>query len=254
MARTDLDRRDMWQLSKIVGFLALVCLGITPVIAGDRALVEIIGYSESGRYFAFEEFGVQDGSGFAYSNTYLVDLDHDRWVVGTPVRRQSEDEAIPLRDLRAEARAEILPHLVDLEITRPTQSVAVIGDGARGVVADKLEFGVPGFGEPGAVNGQYSAFLKQFEAEAGTPCLEIFDSTAIGFSLSIEDFGVTRQVHRDRTLPRSRGCPLAYRIYGIYLPFQATDISRAVALISVFSHGFEGADRRFLAVPLAFTF
>ena len=64
--------------------------------AGDRALIDFIGYSDDARYFAFEEFGIQDGSGFAYSSVYVVDLATDSWVLGTPVKVKAEDEAAPL--------------------------------------------------------------------------------------------------------------------------------------------------------------
>ena len=54
-------------------------------LAGDRALIDLIGYSEDGRIFAFEEFGIQDGSGFPYSNIYVVDLPADKWAYGIAV-------------------------------------------------------------------------------------------------------------------------------------------------------------------------
>ncbi len=43
---------------------AAACAAV-PTLAGDRALIDVIGYSDDLRYLAFEEFGVQDGSGFA---------------------------------------------------------------------------------------------------------------------------------------------------------------------------------------------
>ena len=45
-----------------------------PALAGDRAVIDFIGYSADSRYFAFEEFGIQDGSGFPYSSIYIIDL------------------------------------------------------------------------------------------------------------------------------------------------------------------------------------
>ena len=41
--------------------------------AGDYADRTILGFSPDGSTFAFEEFGVQDGSGFAYANIYMID-------------------------------------------------------------------------------------------------------------------------------------------------------------------------------------
>ena len=70
-----------------VTVLLAASLGLAlPALAGDRALFQPIGFSADGRYFAFEEYGVQDGSGFPYSNTYILDLPADKWVNGTPVR------------------------------------------------------------------------------------------------------------------------------------------------------------------------
>ena len=41
--------------------------------AGDVAELEILGFSDDGGVFAFEEYGVQDGSGFPYANRYYID-------------------------------------------------------------------------------------------------------------------------------------------------------------------------------------
>ena len=54
--------------------------------AGDYADRTILGFSPDGGVFAFEEFGVGDGSGFPYATVYLIDTERDEWVPGTPVR------------------------------------------------------------------------------------------------------------------------------------------------------------------------
>ncbi|TIL61031.1 MAG: hypothetical protein E5Y89_28055, partial [Mesorhizobium sp.] len=38
--------------------------------AGDVAELEILGFSKDGGVFAFEEYGVQDGSGYPYASRY----------------------------------------------------------------------------------------------------------------------------------------------------------------------------------------
>lgn len=238
----------------IAVIFAAIFSWITPVFAGDRALVEVIGYSADERYFAFEEYGILDGSGSAYSNIYIVDLSEDRWVVGTPIQIQADDEGEGLHSIRARARALALPRFDDLEIYRPAQVAAFTGDGEPDNDGLSLSFGLPGVTDPNAITGKYDLSIEIYTAPASAPCLEWFADEARGFLLVIKDFGASREAHRDRTLPRSRGCPITYKITGVYLPFEATDISRSVALISVYSHGFEGANRRFVAVPLAFTF
>lgn len=220
-----------------------------PALAGDRALVDIIGYSEDARYFAFEEFGIQDGSGFAYSSIYVVDLSTDSWVVGTPIRQQADDEGVSLSQIRAEVQLQAAPQLDDFNIAVPAEYAALLGDGTPGSDGGSLRFGSPGYG-PGAVSGDYELRLTSFPTAAVAPCAEWFSVEPMGYQLIIADNGSERLIHRDGALPRSRGCPVTYRLYGVVLPFDAGSISHAVALISVYPGGFEGPDRRFIAVPL----
>jgi predicted secreted protein len=63
--------------------LILACTMATGVRAGDVAELAILGFSQSGGIFAFEEYGVQDGSGFPYANRYYIDTATDSYVKGT---------------------------------------------------------------------------------------------------------------------------------------------------------------------------
>ncbi|MGB3337309.1 MAG: DUF2259 domain-containing protein [Devosia sp.] len=231
--------------ASLIGILAL----ITPAVAGDRALIDIIGYSEDARYFAFEEFGIQDGSGFAYSSIYVVDLGTDSWVVGTPIRLQAEDETVSLSQIRAEVQLQASEDIKGLGIEVPAEFAALIGDGTPGTDALTLRFGSPAY-NPGDVSGDYELRLSSFATTAAAPCADWFSVDPMGYQLMIADKGSERLIHRDGALPRSRGCPVTYRLYGVVLPFNAGSISDAVALVSVYPGGFEGPDRRFIAVPL----
>jgi len=231
------------------GIAAVLGLAV-PALAGDRALQEVMGYSRDGRYFAFEEYGIADGSGLAYVNFYITDLDTDQWVVGTPIHMQAEDEKQSLFALRALVRAKASARMEDLMIDVPAQILALRGDGTVDVDGFHLRFGVPGY-SPDAISGEYTLSLEMFDASAALSCTDWMDTEAQGFALQLKNSSAAQIVHRDDTLPRSRGCPVTYRIFGVYLPYNAMEISRAVALISVFAHGFEGPDRRFVAVPLA---
>src|SRR5690606_36499067 len=201
------------------------------------------------RYFVFEEFGIQDGSGFAYSSVYVVDLSTDSWVVGTPIRVQAESEERSLADIRAEAADQAASHVEEFGITVPAETVALIGDGVPDVDATTLLFGAPGY-LPGMVSGAYTLSLTTFETQAASACMDWFGAPPKGYELRISDVGGERLVHRDAALPRSRGCPLDYRLYGVVMPFGAASLSHAVGIVSVYPGGFEGPDRRFLAVPL----
>lgn len=220
-----------------------------PAMAGDRALIDYVGFSPDFRYFAFEEFGIQDGSGFAYSNLYVVDLNTDSWVVGTPVRLQAESEETSLVDIRAAVADKATSHIESFSIEVPVEIAALIGDGVPDTDAASLNFGAPAYW-PGAVSGDYTLTLDTFDTAATSPCAEWFGVAPKGYELSIADSGTTRLIYRDGNLPRSRGCPTDYRIHSVVMPFQGTTLSNAVAIISVYPGGFEGPDRRFLAVPL----
>lgn len=59
-------------------------------------------------------------------------------------------------------------------------------------------------------------------------------------------------IHRDEVLPKSRGCVLDYRLYAVVIPGLDAPQGTGVAVVSTYPGGFEGPDRRFLAVPFAF--
>src|SRR4051812_27449066 len=86
----------------VASLLAIVALSL-PAMAADNALINMIGFSEDGAYFAFEQYGIQDGSGFAFSEIYVVDLVNDKWLSGTPVVVRAEDETATLAATRADA-------------------------------------------------------------------------------------------------------------------------------------------------------
>ena len=88
---------------------SLVAVSAGTTLAGDYADRTILGFSPDGRTFAFEEFGEQDGSGFAYANIYVIDTEHDAWVSGTPIRVMHENEDETLANVREEARQRAMP-------------------------------------------------------------------------------------------------------------------------------------------------
>ena len=74
--------------------LALPLLGVLdgPGLAADGAQSRAIGFSPDGKYFAFEQYGVQDGSGFEYADIFVIELASDTWVKGTPVKVMDREE------------------------------------------------------------------------------------------------------------------------------------------------------------------
>lgn len=235
--------------ASLFGFLILLA---APALAGDRALAEFLGFSGDAKYFAFEEYGYQDGSGFAYANIYVIDLEADRWVSGTPVRVRAEDENATLADIRIKARTEAGPTLLKIDITTPADIAVLIGDGEPDADAKTLAFGRPGYAA-GVVLDERQLSLETFPASSAEDCEGFFGTAPLGFELTLSGGDAPVTLHRDEgQLPQSRGCPLDYRLYAVILPGDYAPQDRGVAMVSVYPGGFEGPDRRFLAVPFAF--
>lgn len=240
VVRADMGRR--------AASLALAAaLFATPALAGDRALIDYLGYSDDGRYFAFEEFGLQDGSGFPFADLYVVDLQTDSWVSGTPVRIRIEDEGGRVADARDQAHDEAEAVLDQFGIAVAAHPLAVNGDGEVGVDWQALSFGRPGYGLGDALD-PVTLTLDTFPATSPQDCELYLGEPAVGFALRLDD----AEIYSDaNTLPNSRGCPMDYRLYAVVAPVDWTGAGGGrVAIISSYPFGFEGPDRRFLAVPL----
>jgi predicted secreted protein len=216
-----------------------------PALAGDRALIDFIGYSPDARYFAFEEYGVQDGSGFPYATIFVVDLAADKWAPGSPYRARLDNEDATVAAARMAAQELAAAKLTALDVSIPADLVALNGDGETGDDGHRLEFGRPGFGTD-APRDVRSLTLETFPANSPTPCESYVGEKGLGYALVLEG----EELHRDTALPQSRGCPLDYRIYGVVMPADWSGAEAAVAIIASYPFGFEGPDRRFLAVPL----
>jgi predicted secreted protein len=225
--------------------------GSIPATASDMALADFIGFSRDLRYFAFEEYGIEDGSGSAYSSIYVIDLKEDRWVSGTPYRDQAFEDPDALAATREKVREAARAKLVELGIDLPVQIAALSGDGMIGEAAAEMRFGFPAHNWPGATEGEYKLKLETFDLPVTPECLDDIGGPASGFALSLTTGGAAREIHRDTVLPQSRGCPMGYRLYAVLLPYWGGEATSGVAIVSSYPRGWEGPDRRFLAVPLA---
>ncbi len=237
------------RLAASFGFLVLAA---APALAGDAAQFTPLGFSLDGRYFAYEEFGVQDGSGFPFSNVFILDVAEDKWAGGSPFRAVIEDEKPGLAEARAEAAGQAAKAIADLAITEPAVIVAMNADGTPIEDRKSLVFGPLGFGldEP---NDSSTLTLTTFPSTSSVPCVEDYGfEPPVGFALTLKPFDRSEaEIHRDKAVPASRGCTVDYRLSAVVVPFNWTWHERQpVAMVSVYSHGFEGPDRRFIAVPI----
>ena len=242
-----LVRHKMLRLAALTALLAPA--GAVSATAGDMALADFIGFSDDARYFAFEEYGIADGSGSAYSWIYIVDLTEDRWAAGSPFHNEGLEDSQTLAETRAKAMDAARPKLADLAINKPPQIAALSGDGVIGD-ASTMRFGFPMLNAPGATSGDFLLRLETFDLPETADCNEQAGTGRMGFALTLKDGDATRELHRDNRLPQSRDCPEGYRLYAVVFPYGDSEIGHAVAIVAFYPRGWEGPDRRFLAVPL----
>jgi predicted secreted protein len=241
-----------WGIRVLLRLLgALVVLNVAAarhVAAGDAATVAILGFSADGRTFAFEEFGVQDGSGFPYANRYYLNVSEDSFVPGTPIRVRIDDESATVDSARAQARerGESIVPQTELE-ANPGYTAAL--NPVTELSADKFRLAVNPRPVFPPVDTPMEFRLEEFPVEAPQACSGV--DGIKGFRLlrihPVEG-GVTEVLHEDNSIPRSRGCPVGYALGGVQTFFPQHALTAFAVMISVRRHGFEGPDHRWLAV------
>ena len=234
----------------------LFLLGCSRALAADGASLNAIGYSPDSRYFAFEQYGIQDGSGFNYWDIFIIDLKNDQLMPGSPVRALIEDEKARLSDARKSAYERATPLLQHYVITEPAAIIAA--NPSTEVVTDHGRIAFERWYLPrGATPDTLDSSLMRHDVSVSTMALPApencpeEDGPYSGFSLTLKDvkLGTSHVIHTDKAIPASRGCAIAYDLAAIVAPANVTDEDRLVAMVGVYSRGFEGAGQRFIAVP-----
>lgn len=218
-----------------------------PASAGDAAQLKILGFSKDGGIFAFEEYGIQDGSGFPYANRFYIDTSNDSFLKGTPIRVRIDDENASLDTVRKQAREQGQPIVGDSELAANRGFTAGF-NAVTELSADPHRIMV----NPRAVFPPIDPALE-FRLEdipmSGGPVCDALGQTA-GFRLlriNAQPGGKTELVHEDESIPQSRGCPHGYSFGGVQT-FSHTNFQVYAVLIAMRGQGFEGPDHRWIAV------
>lgn len=241
---------------RVLALLALMIFGAARALAADGAAFNAIGYSPDSRYFAFEQYGVQDGSGFPYWDIFVVDLKTNEWVKGSPYRAMLESEEAKPAAARDQARAAAAATLKDLDITQPAELIAANPATEAVPARERLTFD-RWYESLGARASEKSQLGVRFELSVETiplprsaRCPE-GDGDSFGVRVSLKDLqtGTSRVIHEDKDIPDSRNCPAAYDVAAVVAQTGFPTTDRLVALIGVYARGFEGMNHRFIAVP-----
>lgn len=242
----------------------LAAFGAAPAQASDGAAANVLGFSPDGRHFAFEQYGIRDGSGEAYAIISAIEVATDRPVTGSPAtaainpetaKRAEEPKDKLLDEVRAKAAAQAKPMLDKLKISVPAQRIAALPESRssdmlaandiRGVLDEAS--GVLPLTEDlfGPV-----AILNLREADFAVPRCKDFvvNNKTKGINLVLQRKGRPPvNLANDRAIPNSRGCPTRYGIAEAHA-LKAKDGVALAVLIQYFYQAFEGPDRRFIAV------
>jgi predicted secreted protein len=229
----------------VAAFLAMFILAGTS-FGGDYATLNFIGFSANGRYLAFEEYGIQDGSGFAYSNIYFIETAKNT-MAAPMVRAVIENDYATEKMARSRSAALAAKKLKQFGIVRGNTGNHVVSHLINDLTFEKDPLATEvTFAEViGSMYKQGEFDLKLRPVKIVTKDCEPYEYETFMMDLTLtnKDDNSVRTLQKDTTLPKSRGCAHGYRLQDIYLYKEAM-----VVFINVFTQGFEGPDMRFMAV------
>ena len=221
-----------------------------PALAADADQSRAIGYSADWKYFAYETWGIQDGSGFPSWSVFVLDLAADRWVAGTPVEIVIDNEEARLTEARAKAHDRARPILDRLAIGEPAS--LLLANPATEAASDRRAGRFDFFYRSGlaGVTGSYELKVAKVSLPAPAGCADA-EEPAVGMEVNLRntETGAARVIARDTAIPASRHCPTDYDIEAVYAPSSYGANARNVVLIGVYARGFEGYNRGVIAIP-----
>ena len=236
---------------KIIITLVLTLLITCPVLAGDYATLNFIGFSKDGKYLAFEEYGTTDGSGWPYSNVFVIDVEKNSFAT-TPVRIMIERDGATEVQARTRAKtaavAALRKHgIIDrntgsLVVSRLFTDLTLRNAGKN----DDATMQTINFAE--IIGSMYRAGdyeLVMRSKEVTSKECDKFGEPARLIEIQLKDNEAksTVMLQKDTALPASRGCPLSYEMQFVYL-YQ----DHIAVFVNTFHMGFEGPDMRFMVV------
>ncbi|MGE0281050.1 MAG: DUF2259 domain-containing protein [Rhizobiaceae bacterium] len=226
------------------GLMAALFAG--PASAGDTAELNILGFSADGKVFAFEEYGVQDGSGFPYANRFYIDTTTDKFLPGTPVRVRLDDEAATVGAAREQATKQSQAIITDQILAAHRGYLAAFNAVTEEsadpytILANPRPIFPP-------VDKSIAFRLEETTVPAPALCKDFGETK--GFRLIMEHpAGASKTLHDDQSIPVSRNCPQGYRLGGLQTFYPESGQPAFAVIIAVRGFGFEGPDYRWLAV------
>jgi predicted secreted protein len=212
--------------------------------AGDYAHLNFIGFSKDGRYLAFEEYGVSDGSGFPYASIYFIDTAKNTYAA-PPVTARIESETATEASVRSRVLVQADKKLKQFAIVKGNTGKHVVSHKINDLTLDETE-NIIRFAEEIDSNyrrGVHELALRSIPVSPKECEAYSIETVMLQLTLANKDDETSKVLQKDTSLPQSRGCVLSYRVQDVYL---YKDF--AAVFINVYTPGFEGQDMRFMAV------
>ncbi|WFU49210.1 DUF2259 domain-containing protein [Sinorhizobium terangae] len=232
--------------------LAAATIATAEARAGDFAALQPIGFSSDGNVFAFEEYGVQDGSGFPYSTIYVLDTRKDTFLPGAPVRAVIEKDGSALHEARREAHQRAAPLIDAYGLTDTPGILAAYNPVTERSSADHT-LSYDAFPADDPFRKRYALKLEEKSFGPQGVCASLLKEVK-GFRLVMTEKAgkpAADLLQEDTRIPESRRCPTGYRIGGVVTRVNDDGSEVHVVMILVKSLGFEGStDGRWIALPI----
>lgn len=224
---------------------ALISIVALPAFSAELAELGATGFSENGAHFAFEQYGVQDGSGFPYASITIVDVVNDSWVPGMPIAVRLENDSTNANAARSAVQQKAGP-IANKYGIQSSHGVVLAHNPVSEISADPKRVRFLPFKTTTNIGDPIEVTLNEYPLPAGGDC-GVHGQT-FGYRLLLSQPGKVKLLHEDSRIPKSRGCPLAYRIDQV-IAYHVAGGDMVLAIMLVMNvPGFEGPDGKYLAV------
>lgn len=232
--------------------------------AEDTSFVELLGFSDDGKYMAFHESFVADGSGGYASAIRILDTVTDKYV-----KRQMEDIAEPelepagsvptFSDFIKAEKAKAVDMLNEYGIKSVNGKTMPIVNGPRissfqyqgrylNFILNKKPINMKDFlykkARHNTENAKRLDICLGLDDESHTKDGELFGYTLTAFDWITNMNFSSQVIYDDKHVPISRGCPSSYSINSAF-----TYKDTVVVLVTFNAYGFEGRDTAPITAP-----
>ena len=230
--------------------LALMLFAASAARAGDIADMRPYGFSADGRYFAYEQFGEQDGTGFPYAEFIVLDTLTNRQVEGSPVDVLVRRERTTIGEARQESLSLAAPLAEKYDLgADPGHLVAYNPVSELSDETTRLRYQLI----PSLYRGTdiFELSLEQFALPAEGACGRHLTKVQ-GFRLFLAsgtEASEARLVSQDASQTASGLCPVQYAL-GAVVTARTGSSAPHIAMLQMLTPGFEGFNLRWLAVAV----